>query len=105
MKKEEVEVEEVKEVKEERGSKMTNGKIIYTISKEMKVVEATDNFSNPTSTDRNILELFLKNNQYEMERYFDDEDRYGIAFYACGYNGPAQQEFVEGWAEVGVKVF
>ena len=90
--------------KEKEDIKMTNTKI-YTINEKMEVVEATTVGCNPTSTDKNILELFLKNNKRIMERYFDDEDRYGIAFYACGYNGKAQDEFVEGWKEVGVKVF
>lgn len=36
----------------------------------------------------------------------DDEDgNCGIAFYACGYNRQAQQEFIESWAEVGVTIF
>ena len=105
MKKEIEEIEEVEEVEEERGRNMEDAKKLYTINENMKVVEATTVGCNPTSTDKNILELFLKNNQYEMERYFDDEDRYGIAFYACWYNGPAQDEFIQSWAEVGVKVF
>lgn len=34
-----------------------------------------------------------------------DENNYGLAFYACGYNGKAQQDFIESWAEQGVSVF
>ena len=84
---------------------ITNGKTMYTINRELKVVEATNNFSNPTSTDKNALELFIKNNQYQLNEYFNSDDNYGIAFYACGYNGTAQDEFVDDWAEAGVQVF
>ena len=34
-----------------------------------------------------------------------DENNYGLAFYACGYDGKAQQEFISSWAEEGVSVF
>ena len=32
-------------------------------------------------------------------------NNYGLAFYACGYDGKAQQDFINGWAEEGVSVF
>ena len=35
----------------------------------------------------------------------DEENNYGLAFYACGYNGQAQQEFISSWEEEGVAVF
>lgn len=35
----------------------------------------------------------------------DTEHNYGLAFYACGYDGKAQQEFISSWAEEGVSVF
>lgn len=35
----------------------------------------------------------------------DDENNYGLAFYACGYNGKAQQDFIKSWEEIGVWVF
>lgn len=35
----------------------------------------------------------------------DEEANYGLAFYACGYDGKAQQDFIESWAELGVSVF
>lgn len=35
----------------------------------------------------------------------DKENNYGLAFYACGYDGKAQQEFISSWAEKGVSVF
>ena len=77
----------------------------YTVNKELKVVEATSVGCNPTSSDKNALELFVKNYQYELDEYFNSDDNYGIAFYACGYNGTAQDEFIQSWKEVGVEVF
>lgn len=35
----------------------------------------------------------------------DTDNNYGLAFYECGYNGKAQQEFIESWAEIGVCIF
>ena len=35
----------------------------------------------------------------------DEENNYGLAFYVCGYDGKAQQEFISSWAEEGVSVF
>lgn len=35
----------------------------------------------------------------------DEKNNYGLAFYACGYDGKAQQEFISSWAEEGVSVF
>ena len=87
------------------SQKIMRGRTLYTINKAMEIVETATVRCNPSSYDYNALKLFLENNRELLERYFDDEDRYGIAFYACGYNGKAQDEFVEGWAEVGVKVF
>ena len=61
---------------------------------------------NPSSYDRDALQLFLDNNKELLESYFnDDENNYGIGFYACGYNGQAQQEFAQDWADEGVMVF
>ena len=87
------------------SKKIMKGRTMYTINKDMKIVKTATVRCNPSSYDYNALKLFLDNNLELLERYFDDEDRYGIAFYACGYNGTAQDEFVEGWAEVGVQVF
>ena len=39
------------------------------------------------------------------EKLADEENNYGLAFYACGYNGKAQQDFIKSWAEQGVSVF
>ncbi len=32
-------------------------------------------------------------------------DNFGLAFHACGYDGQAQQDYIESWAELGVTVF
>lgn len=39
------------------------------------------------------------------DKLADEENSYGLAFYACGYDGKAQQDFIESWAEQGVSVF
>ena len=83
---------------------MANKKL-YTINKELKVVETTNPWSNPASEDRSALELFLENNSSAMEAYFHSDDNYGIAFHSCGYSGSAQQEFIQSWLDNKVKVF
>ena len=84
---------------------IANSKPMFTISKDMLVVETDEDFSNPLSYDKEAIQLFLDNNKYALERYFNDnENNYGIVFYACGYNGTAQDEFIKGWKENGVKV-
>ena len=40
-----------------------------------------------------------------LDSYFNSDENYGIAFYACGYDGRAQQEFAQSWADSGVRVF
>ena len=78
---------------------------MYTINRDMVVVETTETWSNPLSSDYDMMIMFLKNNRETLENYFDDENNYGISFYECGYNGTAQQEFIQGWADNNVKVF
>ena len=85
--------------------KIETKKTMYTINRNMVVVETTKDFANPLSNDRSMIELFLKNNRETLESYFNDnENNYGISVYACGYNGRAQDEFVQGWADNGVRV-
>ena len=85
---------------------IANSKPMFTISKDMLVVETDKDFSNPLSYDKEAIQLFLDNNKYALERYFNDnENNYGIGFYACGFNGTAQQEFAQAWADSGVRVF
>lgn len=39
------------------------------------------------------------------DKLADEANNYGLAFYACGYNGEAQQDFIKSWEEIGVWVF
>ena len=82
-----------------------NSKPMFTINRDLVVVETTETWSNPLSSDRDMMKLFLENNRETLESYHNSEDNYGISFYACGYNGRAQDEFVQGWADNGVRVF
>ena len=52
-----------------------------------------------------MMKLFLENNRETLESYHNSDDNYGITFIECGYNGKAQDEFVQGWADNGVRVF
>ena len=52
----------------------------------------------------------LKHVVYELSdvilRRFDSESNYGLSFYACGYNGAAQQEFERYYLdEYGIELF
>ena len=89
----------------EQNKEIEQGKPMYTIDKDLAVVETDKGFLNPLSYDKEAIQLFLENNRYELERYFNDENNYGIVFYACGYDGRAQQEFAQAWADNGVWVF
>ena len=83
---------------------MKNEKM-YTINRDLAVVETTATWANPLSSDYDMMKLFLKNNRETLESYFNEnENNYGIVFYECGFNGTAQDEFVQGWAENGVRV-
>ena len=112
------EVEEVvEEVVEEMGKyipevelaeskRIMRGRTLYTINKNMQIVETPTVRCNPSSYDKDALKLFLDNNRETLDSYFnDDENNYGISVYACGFNGTEQDEFVQGWADNGVRVF
>ena len=106
MKNEQVEQVEEQEKGEIKMAEQIEKGTMYTINREMVVVETTEDFSNPLSYDKEAIQLFLDNNKYALERYFNDnENNYGISFYECGYNGKAQDEFVQDWADNGVRVF
>ena len=87
------------------SKKIMNGRTLYTINKNMKIVETPTVRCNPSSYDRDTLKLFIDNNKELLEEYHNSENNYGIGFYACGYNGTAQNEFAQAWADNGVKVF
>ena len=79
--------------------------VLYTINRDMQIVETATLLRNPSSESYDALKLFLDNNRETLESYFNSEDNYGIGFYACGFNGTAQQSFTQDWADSGVRVF
>ena len=87
------------------SKKIMKGRTMYTINKDLMIVETPTVRCNPSSYDRNALKLFLENNSELLKEYHNSENNYGIGFYACGYNGTAQQEFAQAWADNGVRVF
>ena len=111
------EVEEVEEVKttrkyfpdnelaETESKRIMRGRIMYTINKNMEIVETPTVRCNPSSYSYEALEVFLKNNKELLDSYFNSDENYGIGFYACGYDGRALQEFAQSWADNGVRVF
>ena len=109
-------VEEVVEEVEEMGKyipeieltesqKLMRGRTLYTINKNMEIVKTVTVRCNPSSYDRDALKLFLDNNSELLKEYHNSENNYGIGFCACGYDGRAQQEFAQSWADNGVRVF
>ena len=106
------EVEEVEQVGKyipadelAESKRIMRGRTMYTINRDMEIVETPTVRCNPSSYDREALEVFLKNNKELLESYHNSENNYGIGFYACGYDGRAQQEFAQAWADNGVDVF
>ena len=87
------------------SKKIMKGRTMYTINKNMEIVETPTVRCNPSSYDRDALKLFLENNSELLKEYHNSENNYGIGFYACGYNGTAQNEFTQAWADNGVMVF
>ena len=87
------------------SKKIMNGRIMYTINENMEIVETPTVRCNPSSYDRDALKLFLENNSELLKEYHNSENNYGIGFYACGFNGTAQNEFAQAWADSGVMVF
>ena len=106
------EVEEVEEVGKyipadelAESKRIMRGRTMYTINKDMEIVKTETVRCNPSSYSYEALEVFLKNNKELLDSYFNSDENYGIGFYACGYDGRAQQEFAQAWAENGVRVF
>ena len=87
------------------SKRIMRGRTMYTINRDFEIVETATVRCNPSSYDYNALKLFLENNKELLESYFNDDDNYGIGFYACGYDVSAQQEFAQAWADIGVRVF
>ena len=106
------EVEEVEEmgkyipeIELAESKKLMRGRTLYTINKNMEIVKTVTVRCNPSSYDRDALKLFLDNNSELLKEYHNSENNYGIGFCACGYDGRAQQEFAQSWADNGVRVF
>ena len=87
------------------SKRIMKGRTMYTINKNMEIVETVTVRCNPSSYDRDALKLFLDNNSELLKEYHNSDNNYGIGFYACGFNGTAQQEFAQSWADSGVMVF
>ena len=51
------------------------------------------------------LKKFVKEDLDVLLDKISSDDNYGLAFHACGYDGQAQQDYIESWAELGVTVF
>lgn len=51
------------------------------------------------------LMKFVKEDLDVLLNKISNDDNYGLAFHACGYNGQAQQDYIDSWAELGVTVF
>ena len=89
----------------EQNKEIANSKHMFTISRDLVVVETTNLFSNPISQDYNALTMFLKNHLETLKEYHDSNENYGIAFHECGYNGIEQQIFIQEWMDAKVRVF
>ncbi len=51
------------------------------------------------------VKRFVKENLDILIQKLESEENYGLAFYACGYDGQSQSAWIEGWKEQGVSVF
>ena len=113
------EVEEVEEVKEVKpmekyiseselaeSKRIMRGRTMYTINRDLEIVETPTVRCNPSSYDYNALKLFLEHNRETLEEYHSVKDNNdAISSYVCGYNRTKQDDFIEGWADEGVRVF
>ena len=87
------------------SKRIMKGRTMYTINRDFEIVETATVRCNPSSYDYNALKVFLDNNKELLSEYHNSDNNYGIGFYACGYDGRAQQEFAQDWADNGVMVF
>ncbi|MQQ32636.1 hypothetical protein [Streptococcus mitis] len=51
------------------------------------------------------VKRFVKENLDILIQKLKSEENYGLAFYACGYNGQSQNDFINYWKNQGVSVF
>ena len=107
------EVEEVEAVEKyipadelAESKRIMRGRTMYTINRDMEIVETETVRCNPSSYDYNALKLFLEHNRETLEEYHSVKDNNdAISYYVCGYNRTKQDDFIEGWADKGVRVF
>lgn len=71
------------------------------------VVNEKDNRTmfHPNAKELKDLKRFCAANKDILEEKMESESNYGLAFFACGYDGQYQQDFIEYWDERGVSVF
>ena len=55
--------------------------------------------------DLKALKKFVKSELEVLLDKKESDSNYGLAFHACGYNGQAQQEYIDYWEKQGVSVF
>lgn len=59
-----------------------------------------------TKSAKNLKYVIMELSDVILQRFDDENGNYGLSFYACGYNGPAQQEFERYYLDqFGVEVF
>lgn len=58
----------------------------------------------PCGSIKGLME-FVKEDLDVLLDKINSDDNFGLAFHACGYDGQAQQDYIESWAELGVTVF
>ncbi len=51
------------------------------------------------------VKRFVKENLDILIQKLESEENYGLAFYACGYNGQSQQDYIDYWEKQGLTVF
>ena len=51
------------------------------------------------------LKKFVKDDLGVLLNQMTSDANYGLAYHACGYNGQAQQTYIDEWGKLGVCVF
>lgn len=70
-----------------------------------KVIDACRTFS-VSSEDKEALKKALINlDKHINSQYKDKENNYALCYYACGYNGNAQQAMIKKYEERGIRVW
>ena len=58
----------------------------------------------PFGSFQGVREFTRKNLDILLDKMYSD-DNYGLSFYACGFDGKAQDDFCNYWSSRGVSVF